>query len=192
MPAFLALAAGAGAGHTLAGPDHYAPLIAFGRAREWGIGRAAAIAAGFGLAHCLVSVTIAAGLVAVAASQTPEWLEGMAVVAAWTMIASGVALAIRAWRGQHSHRPALAFLSLAFLVGPCEWLIPVAVAAGTTHGTAAALLVGAVYTACTVATMVGATLLGLFGLRRIVSLRHADWLAASATAACGALMLLGF
>ena len=39
--------------------------------------------------------------------------------------------------------------------------------------------------------MIAATLIGLFGLRRLVAARHSDWLAATTTATCGALMLLG-
>jgi len=196
LTALMWLSAGAGVLHTLAGPDHYAPLIAVGRARDWGARRAAVVAATLGLAHCLFSVTIAVALVMLAVARMPAWLDGLSPVAAWTMIAAGIALGIRSWRRRGDHRaradrPSLTLLSLAFFVGPCEWLIPFACAAGAMHGALAAVQVGAVYTVCTVATMVAATLVGLFGLRRLVAVRRGDWLAAITTTACGTLMLTG-
>jgi hypothetical protein len=196
LTALLFVAAGAGVVHTLAGPDHYVPLIAVGRAREWSPRRLACAATGLGLVHCLVSVVLVVSLMVFCEATIPAWLDGMAQIAAWTMIGAGAVFGVAAWRRrgnrsdpQRASRPAMTLLAMAFLVGPCEWLIPVALAAGQSHGVLGALQVSFVYTACTVATMATATLLGVFGLRRISRLRV--WHAPVACIICGVLMLVG-
>ena len=50
--------------HTLAGPDHYLPLIAIGKARRWSLRRAMGITMLCGVAHCLASLVIVAAVLA--------------------------------------------------------------------------------------------------------------------------------
>lgn len=189
LSAAILVAASAGVVHTLVGPDHYVPIVAVGKERGWSARRLVAATAALGLAHCLVSVVLVVVLVAFLGAVSPSWLDGLGQLAAWLLIASGAVFAVAAWR-HRTAKPAAAvtLLAVAFLVGPCEWMIPVALGAGASHGIAGALVVSGVYTVCTVATMVAATAIASFGLRTV---RSPSWFTPLACTACGVLMLLG-
>jgi len=126
--------------HAAAGPDHYLPFIAIGRARGWSLTRAFIITLGAGIAHVLSSVAI--GLIGIAAGITLERLEFLegtrGAVAGWLLILAGVLYLVWSFR-RHSHRHAVIdaddprlrnrsvlFWTLVALIvlGPCEPLIP--------------------------------------------------------------------
>ena len=191
------LAAVAGVTHTLAGPDHYLPLVAIARERRWSATRASLIASGFGVLHCLASVALVFCL-----ALSAELTQVLASTAAWMMVGIGCGILIFAMRRRRDSarssgrgRAIPVLLGAAFLVGPCEWLIPVATTTLSSLGAAAALLVCAVYSACTVATMWLATLVGAYGLARLapdLSGRAGGVICGAVCAGCGALMVLGF
>ena len=121
----------------------------------------------------------------------------MGTLAAGLLIATGAVLCVGAWRGRGEvcrSRPALTLLAAAFLVGPCEWLIPVGLAAGSAHGLFGAILVSGAFTLATVMTMITATAIGTVGLHRYKFVRPTvtDAFAGSICAICGGLMLCGF
>ena len=206
-----AVAAGVGVLHTLAGPDPYLPLVAVGRTRNWGLRRLAVAAVGFGLVHCATSVLLVVGLLSWWQSVASEALvDSMAVVSAWLMVGTGLALMAATWRRHRrassassqggpsrDGRIGLVLLSLVFMIGPCEWLIPCALGAGAQFGLWGALGVCAVYTTCTVSTMVAAVAVTHAGLQRVMPSRVAGsaaggLVAAVTCAGCGTLMLLGY
>lgn len=201
----LGLAATAGVVHTLIGPDHYLPLVAVARERRWSAGRASVATLGFGLSHCLASIVLVFGLAVTAGA-----LEVLATTAAWLVVGIGCCLVLMALRRRHrsagpadTGRIVPVLLGLAFLIGPCEWLIPMATTTLGSMGAVAAVQVCIVYTLCTVGTMWVAVALGTFGWSRL--LRRGSTLsgrlvggavgsvaAGVVCAGCGALMLVGY
>lgn len=159
----------AGVVHTLSGPDHYLPVIALARAREWSMPKALACTALLGAMHC------GTGLLVVAALQPLR-----ADLAAWLLVATGVLLLGLALRRANA-RPATSLLAVVFLVGPCEWLV------------AGALLDALWFALATVTTMVVAVAAGLGALARVrLAPRPATALAGATCCVCGTLMLFGF
>ena len=189
-------AATAGVVHTLAGPDHYLPLVAIARERRWSAVKASLVTLIFGLAHCLASVALVFGLAVTAGA-----LDVLASTAAWLMVGVGCCMVILAMRRRRARAqksgitrivPVLA--GLAFLIGPCEWLIPVATTVIGSLGVLAALQVCVVYTLCTVGTMWLATSVAIHGLDRLAP-RNAGVIGSviggAACTVCGVLMMLG-
>lgn len=193
----LLAACGAGVLHTLAGPDHYLPLIATARAASWSERRALTTTVACGLLHCgsafallVVGMLCSVGVAALAPGESMR-----ANLAASLMIALGIAVLVTALRprtralGQGRAWP---FLVL-FALGPCEWLLPAGAAGFARDGFPGALEVCSVFTAATLATMVAAVFVGMRGLARLPlpTPRVAGALAGSTTLACGIAMLLG-
>jgi hypothetical protein len=208
----LGTAATVGLVHTLAGPDHYLPVLVLGRVRRWGLGRLALATALLGVLHCAASAAVLWLLGAASAA----WIPAAAAFSASLLVGMGLVLAVRGWRrrgrrvaieparggstaggGTGALRgPGWALLCAAMLVGPCEWMIPTVLAAAAWYGWTAAWLVAGVYSAVTVATMVGAAVLGSLAAARLApsgSRRgHGELLAGGVCAACGVLVLAGF
>jgi hypothetical protein len=156
LASLLAAALAAGVLHTLAGPDHYLPLIAHARERGFSLRRVAAYTALAGLLHCGSGLVLAwLGAEALAAAGWRTDFAACLFLGLGLLLCLGIARA----RG--------AFLLLAFAVGPCEWLVPAALAAVPEHGTAGLLLTGLVFSAATVATMLACVLVGVGALRRV-------------------------
>lgn len=100
-------AAGIAAVHVLAGPDHYLPFIALGRAQRWSLVRTLAVTAACGFGHVLSSIVIAF-LVSLAALNlaSGQALEAMrGDWAAYGLVLFGAVYAIwgiwRAHRSRH-------------------------------------------------------------------------------------------
>ncbi len=96
-PLILSLsAAGIAILHTALGPDHYLPFAALGTARRWSLARTLTITAVCGLGHVTASLILAA--VALGAGSVAMRLTGITEIrgdiAAWLMVAFGVAYAI--------------------------------------------------------------------------------------------------
>lgn len=109
----LASTAGVAVLHTLAGPDHYLPFIAMGRARRWSAARLAAWTTVCGLGHVASSVLVAVGAVSFGFGlERVELIEEFrGNLAAWAMIAFGAVYLAwglkRAFRSRpHAHRHA--------------------------------------------------------------------------------------
>lgn len=100
----LAAAFGVGVVHTLLGPDHYLPFIMLARARGWSRLKTVLITTACGIGHVGSSVVlgglgIAFGL-AVGHLETVE--TGRGSIAAWALVAFGVAYAL--WGLRHALR----------------------------------------------------------------------------------------
>jgi nickel/cobalt exporter len=105
----IAAAAGIAVIHTLVGPDHYLPFIMLARARGWSTARTLVITAACGLGHVassvlLGSIGIAAGI-AVGRLETIEGSRGN--LAAWALVAIGVAYGVWGLRRALRHRAGL-------------------------------------------------------------------------------------
>jgi hypothetical protein len=103
-PSLLAAAFGVGVAHTLLGPDHYLPFIMLAKARGWSRLQTIAITSICGLGHIASSVAlgglgIAFGL---AIGQIDSLESGRGPLAAWALVAFGVAYAL--WGLRHALR----------------------------------------------------------------------------------------
>jgi nickel/cobalt exporter len=100
-------AAGIGLFHTLTGPDHYLPFIVIGRARQWSITKTLTITALCGLGHVLGSIVL--GFIGIAAGIAVHKLVGIeslrGEIAAWVLIAFGLAYAVWGLRRGYRNRP---------------------------------------------------------------------------------------
>ena len=167
-------AAAAGVVHTLAGPDHYLPVITLARAREWRLRTTLAVTLLLGALHC------GSGLLLVAAMGVTGLEPARGALAAWLLVATGVILLGMAWRRANA-RPATSLLALAFLVGPCEWMVAGAVLDALWFGLG------------TIATMLVAVAAGAGALARVpLSPRAATAISGATCVACGALLFAGF
>jgi len=192
-------AAGIGVTHTLLGPDHYLPFIMLARARGWSVRRTALVTAACGLGHVLASVALGAVGIALglALAQIETVEAGRGSLAAWALVAFGVAYAV--WGVRHAmrrsggieahvhdghahvhrkgdlphehrdHRGDRTFWALltVFVLGPCEPLIPLVVMSASRGRWGLTALAVSVFGIVTIGTMVAVTLLGLLGVRRI-------------------------
>ncbi len=96
----IALAAVTGLVHTLAGPDHYLPFVVLARARSWSVAKTTVVTVLCGVGHVLGSVLLGAiGIAVGAAIFRLEMIESArGDLAAWAMIAFGLAYAVWGWR----------------------------------------------------------------------------------------------
>jgi nickel/cobalt exporter len=90
-------AAGIGILHTLLGPDHYLPFVTIARASGWSRARTTTATALCGVAHVLTSILLGSiGVVfGLGLARMEQFELGRGPVAAWLMIAFGIAYA--AW-----------------------------------------------------------------------------------------------
>ncbi|MCU0234490.1 MAG: sulfite exporter TauE/SafE family protein [Thermoanaerobaculales bacterium] len=222
----LAAAGGVGVVHTLLGPDHYLPFIMLARARRWSRLRTAVVTAVCGLGHVVSSVAlggigIALGL---AIGQVESLESGRGPIAAWALVAFGLAYALwglrhalrrRAGLAAHSHggEPHLhshgasphahgteapgagtSFwaLFIVFVLGPCEPLIPLFALPASQGRWDAAALTALVFGAATLASMLGATLAGVEGLKmlRLAALERWSHVVAGAVIAAAGLSVI--
>ena len=118
-------------------------------------------------------------------------------MAAWALVAYGVGYTAWVTRRPPASRPSTGrpwFLLPIFLLGPCEPMIPLVMAPTVTGSLAVTASVAAVFVLVTLATMVGAVLLCLQGVRLLPSLpgpRAAHAAAGVVVALCGLGMVVG-
>jgi hypothetical protein len=100
----LAAAFGVGVVHTLLGPDHYLPFIMLARARGWSRLRTIAVTSVCGLGHIASSVVLGGVGIAfgLAIGQLESMESGRGPLAAWALVAFGVAYAV--WGLRHALR----------------------------------------------------------------------------------------
>lgn len=101
------LAAGIGAGHTLAGPDHYVPFIAMSRAGRWSLLRTLGVTTACGLGHVLGSVLlgVVGVLLGLASGRLEQLQEFRGDLAAWLLLGFGVAYLVWGIRQAILRRP---------------------------------------------------------------------------------------
>jgi len=166
--------------HTLLGPDHYLPLLAYRQQRGGTRRRLLGLTVLCGTLHCLTGGLLALlglGLsLSVASFDGLADLQSMTAGALWAT-AGLLLLAVAVWRRRRATRvaaPASLWL-LLFTIGPCEWLVPSILAAAHQHGALGGFMVWLPYTLLTVATMAVVVLAG----ERLLSARgeqSAGWL----------------
>ncbi|QOJ13325.1 MAG: hypothetical protein HRU75_01160 [Planctomycetia bacterium] len=203
----LATAAGFAVLHTAAGPDHYLPFVAMGRAGRWSLGRTLRVAALCGAGHLLAAVGL--GLVVLfagrAALDAVGWVDHeRGHLAAWLLIAFGAAYGLWGLRRALRNRAEIApdvvekrglaawILFLVFVLGPCEPMIPLLVAGAAKLSVLGAMIVCAVYSLLTLLTMLALVAVGHVGLARIRAAtieRFTPALAGAAVAGCGVAMM---
>lgn len=196
LAGFLALAASVGVVHTLVGPDHYLLIGAWAKVRKAGWRVVMSFTLLAGLLHCATSaIVVFASLWLLDGSAALLGLETLrGDILAWALVAIGIAWAISGWRRRHAapddaQPPMRPWLLALFALGPCEWLLPNALAASASHGWQGAALVIAVFTFATVATMlvcVAATV-KLPVPRKLVG----PMMPGIVTFACGLMVLIG-
>ncbi len=181
--------------HALA-PDHWLPFTALARGNRWSMRRLAAITTIAGLGHVISSLIIGLlGLWAGWALHRGEAIEawrGNAVI--WMLVGFGVAYALWGLKhAQHTH-PHISvqdavktyaarrvWLLIAILIfGPCEPLIPLMFLAYK-KGMQAVWVIAAVFSAVTIAMIVGQSCLAYAGVRLI----QAHWMERYAHAMAG-------
>jgi len=100
-------AASVGVLHTLLGPDHYLPFIFMARSLRWSRTRTLLVTLACGLGHVLASVIL--GLIGLGFGLAVSRLEliesARCQVAAWLLVAFGLAYAAWGLRRAHRHRP---------------------------------------------------------------------------------------
>ena len=194
----LALAAGTvGVLHTLA-PDHWPPIAAVSRARNWNQRRTARIALVCGIGH--VSVSVALGMIALVSGTAIVESFGAqsASVAGVLLIGFGVAYALWGMRHlvheklhghhhAHAHRPdsrKTAWVLFAiYCADPCIAVIPIIFAAAPLS-IAETVAIVAIYELATIATMVGLTTAARAGTRLV----QGRWVERYGDSAAGALI----
>jgi nickel/cobalt transporter (NicO) family protein len=194
----LALAAGTvGVLHTLA-PDHWLPIAAVSRARNWNQRRTARVALVCGLGH--VSVSVALGMIALVSGTAIVESFGAqsASVAGVLLIGFGVAYALwgmRHWVHEklhghhHDHAPRADSRKTAWVLfaiycaDPCIAVIPIIFAAAPLSIVETAVIV-AIYELATIATMVGLTTAARAG----TTLVQGRWVERYGDSAAGALI----
>jgi nickel/cobalt transporter (NicO) family protein len=174
-PTLAVAAAGVGALHTLA-PDHWIPIAAVARAREWSTGRTARVAFGCGFGH--VTVSAALGLLAlVSGTAVVEALGARAgAIGGVLLIGFGAAYALwglrrliaRHHHHHHHHHDVITTRALfaIYCADPCVAVIPIIFAAAPLSR-AATIAIVAVYELATIATMVGLTIAARTGARML-------------------------
>jgi len=107
MQVLLGAAATAGFVHTLLGPDHYLPFIMIAWARKWSRTKTAVVTFLCGVGHILSSIVL--GAVGVALGVVVSRLEAVESargdVAAWLLIAFGLAYTVWGIRRAYKNRP---------------------------------------------------------------------------------------
>ncbi|MBN2510599.1 MAG: hypothetical protein JXB03_09985 [Spirochaetales bacterium] len=205
LSALLVTAVLTGVLHTVAGPDHYVPFIALGRARNWSVAKTSAITLIAGSGHVLSSILI--GFIGLGLSIQLDLLTAIESVrgdvAAWFFIAFGLAYMVWGISTMKARQSSPVtpksntlvgwILFIIFAFGPCEPLIPLFIYPAATIGIPAALLVSFVFLAGTLSTMLVMVLASTFGLKFLPVKLHgyAHPVAGSIILVCGLLIKLG-
>ncbi|MBZ0234978.1 MAG: hypothetical protein K8M05_21800 [Deltaproteobacteria bacterium] len=158
-----------GALHSLA-PDHWIPIAAVGRARNWSAGRTARVVLACGFGHVTVSVILALVALALGRATITAVGERVASVSGVLLVGFGVAYAVWGMRHalahrlhghhhrhyDHVHDPGRVgawSLFAIYCADPCVALIPILFAAAPLPATSTIAIVVA-YEVATIASMV--------------------------------------
>jgi nickel/cobalt exporter len=188
-PALLAAAAGVGFGHAIL-PDHWVPLAVVGRTQKYPLARVARLSLLAGIAHVLVSLLLGAIIIVVGLQfrSTIESAQNTIIGIVLILTGAGFAALELTGRGHththehehgHLHAPAesdaivvagesrvrgLAAIMVPFgaAASPDLTILPVFLAA-TAAGAFAAVGALIIFSAVTIATIVGLTLFACFG-----------------------------
>jgi hypothetical protein len=186
--------------HALA-PDHWLPFVALAKGSRWSMGKLGFIATLAGVGHVVSSLLL--GLIGLWAGWAVHRAEGIEAwrgsVVVWLLIGFGVAYAL--WGLKHAQHPhphytvqdavkvyaaRRIWMLIAILVfGPCEPLIPLMFLAYK-EGMPAVFIVSGVFSAATIAMIVGQSCLTYAGVRMI----HFPWMERYAHALAGLVIVI--
>ena len=176
LPILIVTAASIGFFHTLTGPDHYVPFIVLSKARGWSLKKTGLLTVMCGLGHVLSSVVL--GVIGIAAGILLSRLEMFESVrgniAGWFLLAFGVGYTLwgvykivkpTSHTHDHGDRTSLTpwVLFIIFVFGPCEPLIPLLMYPAAEHSAWGVVLIAAVFSVVTIATMTAIVLAAWFG-----------------------------
>lgn len=214
MTTLLLTAAIVGTLHTLIGPDHYVPFVAMSKAGRWTTSKTLLITILCGIGHVAGSIVLGAIGIALGWAVEPlEAIEGTrGSIAGWLLIGFGLAYLVwglrKRWRKSERVKTARVegnsdvqrssmmpwVLFTIFVLGPCEPLIPLLMFPAAVHSVWGIVMVAAVFSICTIATMTTIVMLMHRGLSW-VSLpwleRNTQVLAGAAICACGLAVQFG-
>jgi len=159
--------------HTLA-PDHWVPFVSIGRAQKWSKTKLVWVTLLGGIGHVGSSIVI--GCIGLALGFSLSGLNVMesqrAEVAGLLLIGFGIAYAVwglkQVSKHKHHHFDAKHTVTLwaliaIFVLGPCEPLIPLMFISAA-HGWQAVIWIITIFSAITIAMMVGQALLVYLGI----------------------------
>jgi len=186
--------------HALA-PDHWVPFVALAKSSRWSMGKLGWIALLAGTGHVLSSLLLGAlglwaGLAIHRLEGTEAWRGNVGI---WLLIGFGIAYALWGLKHAQHHHPHITveeavkayavkrmWVLFAIMVfGPCEPLIPLMFVAAQ-RGMSTIWVMSAVFSAVTIAMVVGQSCLSYAGVRLI----NAPWMERYAHALAGLVIVL--
>jgi len=200
--------------HTITGPDHYLPFIAIAKSRNFSLKKTLLCTFVCGLGHIGSALLIALAFLCFSRRLGKEnflWIENnRGDIAAYALIGLGAAYLLWALRHRWQHKHGLAhqhhhlpengkknitvwIIFIIFVFGPCEALLPVLTASGV-MGSFAVISSALIFSFATIATMMLAVTLGLFGINalRFNKLEnYAHEIAGGTIMTCGLAILCG-
>ena len=198
--------------HTVAGPDHYLPFVMIAKAQKYSWRKAALLTLICGIGHVASALIIAlvfnAGISYIASDLQTKIEDVQSSMAAYALIGFGVAYLAWALRHRLLRKKHDTFqenspvaktgitpwvLFIIFVLGPCEALWPVLLAANVL-GTGAMISATVLFSLATMATMLVMVTLGVFGLNKFKFTfveKYAHELAGTMIMACGVAMICG-
>lgn len=197
--------------HTLVGPDHYLPFIAIAESRGYSLAKTLLWTLFCGLGHVGSALLLSILFVWFShwlSKEHFQWIEdNRGDLAAYLLVGLGAAYLLWAVRHRLLHRRAAEhhhtsagkagisvwILFIIFVLGPCEALLPVLMAAGV-MGMSAVITSTIIFSCTTIFTMIFMVTAGMLGLRRLrltFLQRYAHEVAGITILLCGLLILCG-
>lgn len=199
--------------HTIMGPDHYLPFIAIGKSRGYSLKKTLSWTFICGVGHILSALLLALVFIYFShwlSKENFEWIEeNRGNVAAYALIGLGAAYLLWALRHRLKHKHntnhhhfnipetkkniSVWVLFIIFVLGPCEALLPILMAASVLGGSA--VISGTlIFSVTTIATMMLAVTLGTLGINALRFNRletYAHEIAGGTIMACGLAIICG-
>ena len=195
IQSLLTLAVSVGIIHTVLGPDHYVPITALALDRRWGVSKTILATLLFGAAHVMSAFFL--GLIGLYGAERLSFIRRFETFTGsslgWLLMGLGLFMAVLGLRKafRPSSKPSTTrmapwILFIAFVLGPCEPLIPLLMIPAAHQGWPVLLSVTGIFSGATLATMMVFSVAGLKAAHRLPASFMNRW----ATAMAGASLLL--
>ncbi len=198
--------------HTIMGPDHYLPFVAIAKSRGYSLKKTLFWTCVCGVGHIVSALLIALIFIYFSHWLSKEnfvWIEdNRGNIAAYALIGLGAAYLLRALKHRRQHRNCAEQVSgnqqnnhnitvwimfIIFVFGPCEALLPI-LTASSVLGVSAVVSSTVIFSVATIATMILAVTLGMFGINALRFKRlenYAHEIAGGTIMACGLAIICG-
>lgn len=199
--------------HTIMGPDHYLPFIAIGKSRGYSLKKTLLWTFICGIGHILSALLLAVIFIYFSHWLSKEnfmWIEeNRGNIAAYALIGMGAAYLLWALRHRLKHKHnadrhhllkpngkkniSVWVLFIIFVLGPCEALLPILMAASVL-GDHAVISGTVIFSIATIATMMLAVTLGILGISALRFNRleaYAHEIAGTTIMVCGLAIICG-